>query len=98
MSDTDRMRIDIWLWRTRFFRTRSLAAAAAAGGGIRVERDGQVRRVEKSSSTVSPGDVVSLQGSGGGLQTVRILSLPDRRGPAPEAASTYETAAGRPAP
>ncbi|MEZ5938351.1 MAG: RNA-binding S4 domain-containing protein [Hyphomonadaceae bacterium] len=91
MSDTDRMRLDIWLWRARFFKTRGAAAAAIEAGDMRVERDGQVRRIEKPSTTVAVGDLLSLTlGPRAGL--VRILALPDRRGPAPEAATCYESA------
>jgi ribosome-associated heat shock protein Hsp15 len=95
MTETGRMRIDVWLWRTRFYKTRSLAASAAEAGGVRVERDGQVRRIEKASAGISPGDVVSFITAGGVLQSVRVLTLPERRGPAPEAAATYEVASSR---
>ena len=90
------MRLDVWLWRARFFKTRTLAADAIALGGVRIERDGQVRRIEKASAHVCPGDLVSFAtpggAAGGRVRSVRILALPERRGPAPEAAAAYEAA------
>lgn len=84
-------RIDVWLWRARFFKTRALAARAADAGRIRLARpDGSQIRVDKSSRTVRPGDslVFSL---GGRLHTVRIEELGERRGPAVEARALYAT-------
>ena len=36
-----RMRLDLWLWRTRFYKTRTQAAEALATSGARIERDGE---------------------------------------------------------
>jgi ribosome-associated heat shock protein Hsp15 len=58
---------------------------------VRVERDGLVRRLEKASALVAPGDVI-VAPSPRGAKAVRILALPERRGPAPEAAGCYEPA------
>ena len=32
----DTCRVDVWLWRARFFKTRSLAARIVEGGGVRL--------------------------------------------------------------
>ena len=85
----DRMRIDVWLWRARFFKTRTLASDAVAENGARIERDGQVRRIDKASVTVQAGDRLSFAAPSGGY-VVAILSLPHRRGPPAEAAQAYE--------
>lgn len=87
-SDPDRMRLDIWLWRARLFKTRALAADAISGVGARIERDGQTRRIDKPATSVAPGDLVAIT-TPAGPQLVRILLLPDRRGPASEAALSY---------
>lgn len=85
---TDRCRLDVWLWRARFFKTRSLAASVIAEGGVRVERNGQSRTVDKPSLAVGAGDGVSFR-QGQALRTVSILGVGTRRGPATEARALY---------
>ena len=85
----DRMRLDVFLWRARFFKARTSATEAIEEQGARIERDGQVRRVEKPATPVEPGDVLSFA-TPSGSKLVRILSLPARRGPSAEAALCYE--------
>ena len=82
----DRIRIDKWLWHARFYRTRVLAQTAAGTGMIRL--NGQ--RVEKSSTNVGPGDVLTLP-KGREVVVVRVLKLAPRRGPASDARLLYET-------
>ncbi len=95
MSDTQqdaaRMRLDIFLWRARFFKTRSAAADAVESTGVRIERDGQVRRIDKPAATVTPLDLLSFRAPSG-PRLIRVLSLPERRGPPREAAACYENA------
>jgi ribosome-associated heat shock protein Hsp15 len=85
----ERMRIDVFLWRARFFKARSQATEAVETTGARIERDGQVRRIDKPSTPVAPGDLLSFAAPSGN-RLVRILSLPTRRGPPAEAALCYE--------
>jgi ribosome-associated heat shock protein Hsp15 len=89
MKDTARMRLDVWLWRARFFKARTSATEAIEARGARIERDGQVRRIDKPATPVEPGDVVSFSAPSG-HRLVRILALPERRGPPAEAALCYE--------
>ena len=91
-ESTPSVRLDVWLWRARFFKTRSLSARACESGHIRLERHGQISRVDKSSQAVKPGDrlIFSL---GTRLIDVLIADTGERRGPAPEAQSLYTTAA-----
>jgi ribosome-associated heat shock protein Hsp15 len=81
-------RIDVWLWRARFFKTRALAARAVEEGRIRVVRADQAVRLDKPSRSVRPGDglVFAL---GGRLIAVRVEALGIRRGPAAEAQALY---------
>jgi len=88
---SDRMRLDVWLWRARFFKTRTAASEAIEAHGARIERDGQVRRVDKPATGVAPGDLISFA-RGARTHALRILSLPARRGPASEAGLCYELA------
>ena len=82
---SDRIRIDKWLWHARFYKTRALAQAAAASGLIRLND----HRVEKASTEVKPGDVLTLP-RGREVAVVRVLACGIRRGPAKEARLLYE--------
>lgn len=79
------MRVDKYLFCVRLLKSRTQAQALIDGGRLRL--DG--RRVEKSSDHVRVGSVltVPLRGS---VRVIRVLALPDRRGPAPEARTAYE--------
>ncbi len=90
----DRMRLDVFLWRARFFKARGSATEAIEAQGARIERDGQVRRIDKPATPVEPGDILSFRAPSG-PKLVRILSLPARRGPPSEAALCYEAIEGR---
>jgi ribosomal 50S subunit-recycling heat shock protein len=83
-----RCRIDVWLWRARLFKTRTLAARFVEGGVIRLSRLGHETRVDKASRTVAPGDLLVFA-SGGRAFAVTVLSLGDRRGPPAEARALY---------
>lgn len=87
-AEADRLRVDVWLWRARFARTRAAATRLVVEGGVRMMRDGQTRRLEKPSATVSPGDALVFS-LGSSLRTVEVLALGVRRGPAPEARTLY---------
>jgi ribosome-associated heat shock protein Hsp15 len=81
--ESESMRLDVWLWYARFYKSRSLATAAVQGG--KVHLNGQ--RV-KAAHRVGPGDEVSITRSGL-QQTVTVQANPTRRGPATEATSCY---------
>jgi ribosome-associated heat shock protein Hsp15 len=83
------LRLDVFLHRARFFKTRSLAANAVSSSGVRIERDGMTRRIDKPSTQVCIGDKLSF--SKKSVTTVlNVLSLPHRRGPANEASICYD--------
>ena len=92
MTET-RIRLDVFLWRARFFKARTSATEAIETRGARIERDGQVRRVDKPATPVEPGDLLSFAAPSG-HRLVRILALPSRRGPPSEAALCYEAVEG----
>jgi ribosome-associated heat shock protein Hsp15 len=77
------LRIDRWLWCTRLFKSRSLAAEAVAGGKVHVNG----RRV-KPALAVRVGDRVSITRPGYEFEC-EVLKLPDRRGSAPIAQASY---------
>ncbi|ASD26551.1 RNA-binding S4 domain-containing protein [Brevundimonas diminuta] len=82
-------RIDVWLWRARFAKTRNLAAAMVEQGGIRLTHNGAQSRLDKPSRSVHPGDEV-LFVQGGRLIAVRVVRMGERRGPPEEARALYE--------
>ncbi|MFI4934893.1 MAG: RNA-binding S4 domain-containing protein [Caulobacterales bacterium] len=84
----DSLRVDVWLWRARFFKTRSLAARMVEAGRVRLSRAGVETRLDKPARAVKPGDglVFAL---GGRLTAVRVVALGERRGPPAEARALY---------
>jgi len=82
-------RIDIWLFRTRLFKTRSLAAKTVTKGKVRLTRAEQTQRVSKPHYGVRAGDGLSFM-RGETLLNVTVTAMPQRRGPAPEARTHYE--------
>ena len=79
------MRVDRFLFFIRLAKSRTFAQAIVEEGYVRI--DG--RRVEKSSEEVRVGSVVALP-LRGQVRILKVLSLPIRRGPAPEARLCYE--------
>jgi ribosome-associated heat shock protein Hsp15 len=78
------MRIDKLLWFLRLAGSRSFAQAWVLDGHIRING----RRIEKPSTAVGCGDVLTLPVRGE-VRIVEILALPGRRGPAVEAQACY---------
>jgi len=83
-SDSDKVRLDKWLWAARFFKTRGLATDAINGGHVHLNGT----RV-KPSRGVKIGDELRIQ-KGMVEFVVHILILSDRRGPASVAQTLYE--------
>lgn len=83
-------RVDVWLWRARFFKTRGLAAKFVEAGRVRLSRPGQDEvRLDKASRGVRPGDRLVFA-MGGRLTDLVIADCGTRRGPAAEARGLYE--------
>lgn len=85
---SDGVRIDIWLWRARFFKTRGLATDYVSRKGVRITRHGQTRKSDKAGQKVGPGDVLTFY-KAKAIETVEILAIGERRGPASEAQTLY---------
>jgi ribosome-associated heat shock protein Hsp15 len=79
------VRNDRFLFFIRLVKSRTLAQSVIETGHVRV--DG--KRVEKSSEEVRVGSTVALP-LHGRVRVLRVLCLPQRRGPAPEARACYE--------
>ena len=81
-------RVDVWLWRARFCKTRSLAARMVEEGCVRLARGGAEVDLDKPSRSVRPGDRLVLVRDDKRF-AVRVEALGERRGPAPEARALY---------
>ena len=89
-DESDRVRLDKWLWAARFFKTRSLATEAVAGGKVEVNGERA-----KPAKAIKPGDEVRVR-LGPFEHTLMVRALSERRGPASVAQALYEeTAASR---
>jgi len=90
--ESESCRIDIWLWRARFLKTRSLAAAFVDGGKVRrasLNPEAPPARLQKAATLVRPGDILVFALAGRPIQA-RIKDLGVRRGPPAEAQTLYE--------
>jgi ribosome-associated heat shock protein Hsp15 len=79
------LRLDKWLWMARFCKTRAIAQKLAAKGRIRI--NGRV--IDKPHALVRASDVITLP-LPAGVKVLKVLHLPERRGPASEAQASYE--------
>ena len=77
------LRIDVWLWAARFFKTRALAKKACELG--RVESNGQSA---KPAREVRIGDRLRVTTESGDFD-IEVLQLSEIRGPAPIAQTLY---------
>ncbi len=87
-SPAPNLRIDIWLWRARFFKTRGLAGRSVTKRGVRITRMGQMHRTKKPGASVFTTDILTFS-RGSHIHTVEIVALGTRRGPAKEAQALY---------
>ena len=84
MTDTiPSVRLDLWLWAARFYKTRSLAKQAIESG--RVEVDGQSA---KASRGLKSGEKLSVR-RGDELFEIEVLALSSKRGSATIARTLY---------
>lgn len=91
MSETpaaDTVRLDLWLWAARFFKTRSLAKQAVETG--KVDIGGQRA---KASRAVRVGDALRVV-RGEEVFELEVRGLSDTRGPAPVAQQLYAESEG----
>ena len=77
------LRIDRWLWFTRFYKTRGLATAAVSGGHVKINGERA-----KPGGRVLNGDVIEIVRDQLPYK-LTAGSLPLRRGPASEARSCF---------
>ena len=73
------------MWHARFFKTRTLATSQIGSGKVRLNS----KLTKKPAASVGAGDVLTFA-QGNTVRVVRILGIPERRGPASEAAEFFE--------
>lgn len=83
----DSLRLDRWLWFTRFYKTRTAAAVAVHGGHVRV--NGERAR---AATRVGVGDEIRLVRQQLTWE-LTVTAIPVRRGPAKDARACYDEAA-----
>ncbi|RYD19796.1 MAG: RNA-binding S4 domain-containing protein [Verrucomicrobiaceae bacterium] len=82
----DSTRADKWLWATRFFKTRGIAADICMTG--KLTRNGHPL---KPASPVQPGDLLEIPFvEGPGVRKVTVKGVIEKRVGAPEAQACYE--------
>jgi ribosome-associated heat shock protein Hsp15 len=82
-DNTQKVRIDKWLWAARFYKTRSLASEAIKGGKVSVNH-----HRTKPSRELEVDDILILR-QGYDEKTVIVQALSDKRGPASVAQQLY---------
>lgn len=82
-NSLDSLRIDRWLFYSRFFKTRSRATSAVTGGHVKLNDERAT-----PGSRVKPGDRIDLVRERL-LYSLEVLVIPNRRGPAVEAKAAY---------
>src|SRR3954452_15287729 len=90
-SETDSsagVRVDVWLWATRFFKTRALAKQAVEGGKIEVNGSA----IAKAAKMLHVGDRLHIA-RGEERFEVAVTGLPEQRGSATVARAHFEETA-----
>ncbi|MGB0360307.1 MAG: RNA-binding S4 domain-containing protein [Endozoicomonas sp.] len=83
MSNSDKIRLDKWLWAARFYKTRSMARDAVDGG--KVHLNGQRCKPGKEPTV---GDEIKLR-TGWDERTIIVNALTDKRQKAELAQQLY---------
>ena len=84
------VRLDIWLWAARFYKTRALAKQAVEGGKVEINA-----AAGKPAKAVKPGDRLRVT-RGEDRYEIDVVALSEARGPASVAQQLYrETDEGR---
>ncbi len=87
MSNSEKIRLDKWLWAARFYKTRNIAKEAIDGG--KVHLNGQRCKPGKEPRI---GDVIKLR-AGWDERVVEVKALSDKRQKAELAQQLYEETA-----
>lgn len=89
---SESVRVDVWLWAVRVYKTRSLATTAVRGGHVRVNGD-----PVKAAHALRVGDEVRVR-IGHVTKVLGVAQLLTKRVGAPVAAKAYEDRTPPPPP
>lgn len=84
-GESERQRIDKWLWHARVVKTRTLAQKLVNGGKVRVNRE----KVLAVSALVKIGDVMTIAVASR-VRVLRVAGFSERRGSATMAQALFE--------
>ena len=79
------LRLDIYLYYIRIFKSRSIATKFVSNNRLRIS--GQV--TQKPHKMISIGDVLTMTIKDN-IKVLKVLAIPNRRGPYPESLNFYE--------
>ena len=85
MSETQKQRLDKWLWFARVVKSRTLAAKLVTEGHVRING----KRQDTASKAVAAGDVLTIALERDG-RILTVAASGERRGPFEEARLLYE--------
>ncbi len=83
-ENTEKIRIDKWLWAVRVFKTRTLASDACHAGKVKIDNE-----AVKASRYVKIGDTLTIS-KGPERFVIKVLKLIENRVSAPIAVTCYE--------
>ncbi len=92
MEYENTLRLDKWLWVSRFFKTRALATAAIKGGHIKMITSSSQRKSVKPAAVVKTGDLLEIQ-KGAFQYVIEIKGVLTHRQPAKIAQNLYTESA-----
>ena len=86
---TEKIRLDIWLWYARFYKSRTMSSKAILSGKLRVNAN----KIIKPASKIKINDVLTINHPYM-VRIIQVQSLGSRRGPASEAQQLYKVLSG----
>lgn len=87
-NNSQKTRLDKWLWAARFFKTRSLCKEAIDGGKVQYLSGEENSRRVKANKTVNIGDTFEIR-QGWDVRIIVVDALSEQRGSTAQAALLF---------
>jgi len=87
-NDSQKTRLDKWLWAARFYKTRSLCKEAIDGGKVQFLSNEENSQRVKANKNVSIGDTYEIR-QGWDLRIIVVDTLSEQRGSSEQAALLF---------